>query len=179
MVFQGPWVANWVRAFNPSLDYGVAAFPSVSPDRRPVFVSSDVFVIPRGCQHPRQAMVFIEYVLRQEVMEELCREQCKVSPFREPGRQFFDTHPNPHIRTFDALALSPDTFGHPPMPTFRQASTEMLFMLENLLQGVRSPEEAVRNTQRKVDAIVNDYDRMARRRRAAAGSGRPPSRPGQ
>ncbi|HUU82179.1 MAG TPA: extracellular solute-binding protein [Phycisphaerae bacterium] len=168
MVFQGPWVANWVRTYNPSMDYGVAAFPSVRADRRPAFLSSDVFVIPRGSRHPREAMVFLRFVLRQDVMEGLCREHCKVSPFRQPGPDFFDGHPNPYIRVFDELALAKETFGHPAMPTFKQASTEMLFWLENVLQGVRGPEEAVRNTQQKIDAIVNDYNRKAERRRASA-----------
>ena len=167
MVFQGPWVANWVRRFNPSLDYGVAAFPSVSAERQNVFASADVLVIPRGSRHPREAMVFLAFVMRQEVMEELCRRHGKVSPFHTPRDDFFAKHPNPHIRTFDALATSEHTFGHPKMPTFKQASTEMLFMLENVLQGVRGPEEAVRNTQRKIDSIVNKYDRMARKRRRA------------
>lgn len=172
MVFQGPWLANWVRTYNPSLDYGVARFPSVRRDYHPVFVSSDVFVIPRGSRHPRESMTFLAYVLRQDVLEELCRRHCKVSPFRHPREEFFHDHPNPYIRTFDALALSETTFGHPKMPTFRQVSTEMLFMLENVLQGVRSADEAVRNTQRKVDSIVNEYNRMAEKRRGTGATAR-------
>ncbi|MCP4592826.1 MAG: ABC transporter substrate-binding protein [bacterium] len=168
MVFQGPWVANWVRTFNPSLDYGVAAFPSVTAERKNVFASADVFAIPRGSRHPREAMVFLAYVLQQDVLEELCLGHGKVSPFRTPGEKFFEEHPNPHIRTFDALASAPHTFGHPKMPTFKQASVEMLFLLENVLQGVRSPEAAVRKTQAKIDSIVNAYDRMAQRRREAS-----------
>ncbi|MHC4064954.1 MAG: ABC transporter substrate-binding protein [Planctomycetota bacterium] len=165
MVFQGPWVANWVRAFNPAMEYGVAAFPSVSTQRRNVLVSADVFAIPRGSSHPREAMEFLSYVLRQEVMEELCRLHGKVSPFREPGPGFYENHPNPHIRVFDELALADSSFGHPKMPTFRQASTEMLFMLENVLQGVRGPEEAVGRTQSKIDSLVTEYQRMSAKRR--------------
>lgn len=165
MVFQGPWVANWIRAFKPDLEYGVAAFPSVSADRQNVFVSADVFAIPRGSRHPYEAMIFLKYVLQQEVLEEICQRQCKVSPFANPRPEFFDQHPiTEHIRTFDQLANSKYAFGHPQMPTFQQASTEMLYMLESILQGVRSAEKAVELCQKKVDSVVNEYQRMQSRR---------------
>ena len=51
------------------------------------------------------------------------------------------------------------------MPTFANASAELLFMLESVLQGVRSPEQAVQATQAKIDSIVNAYQGMADQRR--------------
>ena len=171
MVFQGPWVANWVKTYKPDLDYGVTEFPSIDESRTPVFVSSDVFVIPAGSPHPREAMTFLAYVLRQDVMEELCREHWKVSPYAEPGPDFYKLHPNPHIREFDRMALSPDAFGHPKMPTFVQASIEMLFMLENVIQGIRQPDEAVELTQRKVETFLDEYNRMAAIRHGEAEGG--------
>jgi len=164
MVFQGPWLANWARTYTPNLDYGVAPFPSVTQERRNVFASADVFVIPRGARHPQEAMTFLAYVERQDVMESLCKAHGKVSPFRMPAADFYATHPNPHIRVFDEMASSPDAFGYPKMPVWTQASTEMLYLLESILQGVRGPDEAVHLTQVKVDTIVGEYQRMAARR---------------
>jgi multiple sugar transport system substrate-binding protein len=164
MVFQGPWVSNWVRAYTPSLDYGVAPFPSVTRERRNVFASTDVFVIPSGSRHPREAMRFLKFVLDKEVMDELCSAHCKVSPFREPGPGFFAAHPNPHIRVFDEMARSPHAFGYPKMPTFAQASSEMLFLLESVLRGVREWDDALQMTQQKVGSIVSEYQRMAAER---------------
>jgi len=167
MVYQGPWVANWVRQYKPSLEYGVARFPADREDRHPVFVSSDVFVIPRGSRHPREAMRFLSYLLRQDVLERLCREHWKLSPFRTPSEDFFRNHPiREHIRTLDALADSDDVFGYPRMPTWAEASVEMLFMIENIFQGHRPPDEALRETQAKIDVIVNEYQRMAALRQA-------------
>jgi ABC-type glycerol-3-phosphate transport system substrate-binding protein len=167
MVFQGPWVSNWIRTYKPGLDYGVARFPSVTADRANVFASTDVFVIPSGSPHPEEAMVFLAYVFRQEVMEELCRAHGKVSPFRQPGAEFFENHPNPFIRVFDEMAQSEHAFGYPKMPMFAEASMELLTMLESVLRGVRAPEEAVRMAQAKIDTIVADYQEMAERRRVA------------
>jgi ABC-type glycerol-3-phosphate transport system substrate-binding protein len=169
MVFQGPWMATWARTYAPELDYGVARFPSAEADRQHVFASADVFVIPRGAKHPREAMLFLSYVLRQDVMEELCRAHGKVSPFRAPSSEFFANHTNPHIRTFDALAASPDVFGYPKMPTWSQASSAMLTLLDTVLRAKDSPADAVAAAQRRIDAIVQEYDAMQRLRYGDAG----------
>lgn len=166
MVFQGPWMTNWINTYTPDLDYGVAPFPSVSKERQNVFASADVFAIPRGSRHPREAMRFIAYVLEPEVMHELCKAHGKVSPFRDVDESFFADHPNKFIRVFDDMALSEYTFGHPKMPMFKEASIEMLFMLENILQGVRTPSDAIEFTQGKINAIVDQHQAMAAKRRS-------------
>jgi multiple sugar transport system substrate-binding protein len=170
MVFQGPWLANWARVYAPDLDYGVAPFPSVDRQRPHVFASMDVFVIPAGARRPREAMIFLMYVLRQDVMEELCQAHGKVSPYRVPTPGFFAHHPNPHIRLFDELANSPYAFGYPKMPTWAEAWTETLYLLETVLRGARDPTEAIRATQAKVDDVVAHYEHMAAQRRQRAGS---------
>lgn len=165
MIFQGPWLANWARVYAPNLDYGVAAFPSVTAERKNVFASTDVFVIPRGSKHPREAMAFLAFLMRPENLEELCAAHGKGSPFRTPGPMFYRNHPNPKIREFDELAASPHAFGYPKMPMWSEAWTEMLYLLETVLRGARPPKEAIEMTQRKVDQIVAEWQR-ARERRA-------------
>jgi len=164
MVFQGPWMSNWARVYTPDLDYGVAPFPSVTRERQNVFASCDVFVIPRGARHPREAMIFLQYVMQQDVLEALCMEHGKVSPFRTPGENFFRDHPNPHIRVFDEMASSPYAFGFPQMPSWVQASDELLHMLDNVLRGAADPDEAIRATQEKVSAAVKTYEEMSAKR---------------
>ncbi len=183
MVFQGPWMSNWIRRYAPDLDYGVAPFPSVTAARRNNFVSSDVFVIPTGSPHPRAAMTFLRFVLRQDNMEALCSAHCKTSPFRTPLPSFYRDHPNPFIRVFDEMARSGRPFSYPQTPTFTQVSAETLYLLENILRGVEEPDRAIAAAQRKIDSIVAEYDRMAARRRRAgdaptippaSGNGAPP-----
>jgi ABC-type glycerol-3-phosphate transport system substrate-binding protein len=169
MVFQGPWISNWVRAYAPELDYGVAPFPSVTRERQNTFVSTDVFAIPRGSRHVPEAIRFLQFVLKQETLEELCSAQCKISPFRKPLPGFFEHHPNPHIRTFDEMARSEYAFGYPAMPMWAQVYTETLFMHESVLRGVRKPDEAVRMTQQKVDSVVREYQFMSAKRHEASG----------
>lgn len=167
MVFQGPWMSNWIRTYAPELDYAVAPFPSATPDRRHAFASADVFVIPRGARRPREAARFLAWLQRQENLEALCREHGKVSPFREPSAAFFADHPNPFVRVFDDLAASPDAFGFPGMPTWAQVESEMILALQSLLRGDRTPQQTITQTQARVDRIVAEYQRMAARRGAA------------
>lgn len=165
MVMQGPWMTNWINRYKPDLDYGVGRFPSADPQRRHVLASADVLVIPASSKHPREALIFLEYLLRPEVMEELALEHGKLSVYKHPSADFFARHRNPYIRTFDELAESPDAFGNPKMPMFGEAWTETLFMLENVLRGRKTPAEAAAETQTKVNRIVRDYERTRARRR--------------
>lgn len=167
MVFQGPWLANWAQRYTPELEFGVAAFPGVTPGRRFALADADVFVVPRGTRHPRAALAFLAYVLRQDVLEELCWAHRKLSPYRTPGPEFFARHPNPHARTFDELASSPDVFSYPKMATWPEVQAELLVMLNSVLGGSRTVDEAVRATQAKVDAIVREHAAMQARRGGA------------
>ncbi len=163
MIYQGPWMSNWIRTYAPDLDYGVAPFPSSEPGRQYAFASADVFVIPNGARHRREALAFLKYLLRREMMEELCRAHNKLSPFREPGPDFFATHPNPYIRVFDELSRSPDAFGYPKMPTWQQASAELRALLTSILRGA-AVAPAVAASQARIDRMVAEYQHMAAQR---------------
>jgi len=166
MIHQGPWMANFIERYKPSLDYGVAAFPSACPDgRRPVFVSSDVLVLPKGARHTREAVVFLNWLMRQDVLERLCKAHGKNSPFKAPRDDFFAGHPNPHARMHHELANSPDAFGYPKLTTWPQVNHELLNAVNNVWGGLATPEQAARDTQRRIDDIVRGYERVATRRR--------------
>ncbi|MCC6361259.1 MAG: ABC transporter substrate-binding protein [Phycisphaerales bacterium] len=167
MLFQGPWFSNWIRKYTPDLDYAVAPFPSSTPEGDNVFASEDVFVIPRGAPHAREAMTFLKWVAAQPQLEELCRSHGKVSPFKSPAPAFFDGHPNPFVRVFDAMAASPRAFGFPQMPMWAQVESELLAAHARLLSGRQTPDAVVSETQQRLDAVVAEYQRMAARRRGS------------
>jgi ABC-type glycerol-3-phosphate transport system substrate-binding protein len=164
MVFQGPWMTNWIETYTPNLDYGVAPFPSVSAHRPHHFASTDNFVIPRGSRHIRESMIFLKFMMQQENLEALAQAHGKVSPFRTPLPGFVEQHKNPHIRVFDALAGSPDAFGYPPMPMWPQVWTTTLNMMQSILEGREEVEAAVLDAQAKVGRIVEEYWRMKKYR---------------
>lgn len=170
MVYQGPWVANWIRTYAPSLDYAVAPFPSATPGRQHVFASADVLVLPRGARRVPQAMTFLAWLVRPEHLEQLCKAHGKASPFREPSAAFFDGHPNPYVRVFDEMAASPDAFGFPRMPMWTQMEDEAKWFMQALLRGDYAPAEAVRRSQARIDAFVAEHQRIADRLRAKDGT---------
>ncbi len=168
MIFQGPWLSKWADRYTPDLDYGVAPFPSANRDDHYAFASSDVFVIPTNAPHTRAALIFLEYVLQQPVLERLCREHYKISPFRKPGTDFFARHENPHVRTFARIAASPQAFGYPAMPTWPQANDELHELLEDILGGA-PVAPALAETQARIDRIVRAYQHMQALRAARQG----------
>ncbi len=165
MVLQGPWLSAWAARYAPDLDYAVAPFPSVSTQRQHVLASTDFFVIPRNARRPREAMVFLKYMVSQPVLEELNRAHGKVSPFRRPQPAFYEGHVNPFVRVFDEMATSPYAFGSPPMPNWTEAWTETLYMTESIQRGVARPTAALTAAQEKIDVLVAQQERMAARRR--------------
>ena len=165
MVYQGPWVAKWITEYRPELDYAVAPFPSVTREKQHHFASADVFVIPRGSRHPREAMIFLAYLMHQGVLEELCKAHGKVSPFRTPGSDFFVNHPNPYIAVFNGMAGEPGAFGYPSMPMWEQARRRLEVLLDTVLQGDHDVDREVAGAQQKIDTIVREYERMAAKRR--------------
>lgn len=167
MHFQGPWFSNWIRKYTPDLDYAVAPFPSSAPGGGNVFASEDVFVIPRGTAHPREALVFLKWIESQPNLEALCKRHGKVSPFKAPAAAFFEGHPNPFVRVFDDMANSPHAFGFPRMPMWAEVETELLAVHTRLLACRRPADAVLVEAQRRLDAIVAEYQRMAARRRGA------------
>jgi ABC-type glycerol-3-phosphate transport system substrate-binding protein len=156
MLHQGPWIANWIQTYRPSLDYGVAPFPSVSENRQYSFASMDIFVIPRGARHPREAMLFLSYLMQQPVLEELCAAHCKPSPFKTPLPGFSEQHPNPYINVFQAAAESPDVFRYPEMPTWPSAADEMVQMMVAILNGA-PPKPRATLAEERINARVAEY----------------------
>ncbi|MCA9244193.1 MAG: ABC transporter substrate-binding protein [Phycisphaerales bacterium] len=166
MVFQGPWMSNWINHYNPDLDYAVAPFPSVTTERENVMASADVFVIPRAAPHPREAMRFLEFVMRQENLEEVCRAHCKVSPYRAPLERFEKDHPNPFIHVFDKMADSKYVFTCPRAPMFPEISQAMLVVLLDVLHAddPAKVDVAIEKGQRTIDLIVDAHQAKAARR---------------
>ena len=115
MIVQGPWLANFIRAVRPDLDYAAAPVPVADALYDPAhpppptgLLEADILMIPRGCPHPEEAFEFLLFMQRIDVQEELALAHCKPSPFLRSSPGFLDNHPNRAIRAFDAVAKSPN-----------------------------------------------------------------------
>ncbi|MFZ5895721.1 MAG: extracellular solute-binding protein [Myxococcota bacterium] len=162
MVLQGVWLANYVEAFAPNLEWGAAPFPSLNADDPPVsFVDADMLVIPRGSAHPREAFAFMRFLSEQRNTEKLCLLQRKNSPLREVSPEFFEQHKNPYIRMFQALPASPGARGGLRMGVWTEYRTELHSTFQKVWLGRATPEEALRETNTRMQ---RSWDRLRRRR---------------
>lgn len=157
---NGTWKANYVNVYKPGLRWFAVPFPR--PDDRPdlanrTILNQDVFVIPRGAKHTKEAFEFIRFVQRQDVMEGLCLAHGKNSPLEKVSDGFFADHPNHEIRLFDRLARSPGAFAQPQVGIFPQISSEMNVAFEEINTGLKTPEQALHDAQHHLETVWNTY----------------------
>lgn len=166
MVFQGVWMANYIRMHNPSLRWGVAPFPGPGGDEtHPVTLAqADVLLIPRGCKHPEEAWRFVRYVNSRgdpkdpsaplEGMEILCLKQGKHTPFKTTTRTFLDQHAHESLKVFIDLGNTPNVFIEPMMPMWEEIRTAIPASFEELMsqgdQPGHSPEEILKRLQNRL-----------------------------
>ncbi|MBS1710547.1 MAG: ABC transporter substrate-binding protein [Armatimonadetes bacterium] len=164
-VLQGVWMANFIEKHNPDLDWGAAPFPY--PEKRPDLANSslldlDILVIPVGAKHPKEAFEFIKFVQQQENMELLCLGQKKHSPLAQVSPGFFENHPNPNIELFQNLSKSGTTLAPPKTPIWPQWSDEINTMVQSINSGSKTPEQALRDVQTKMQPILDNCLRHER-----------------
>ena len=135
MVLHGVYFPAFIDRHKPHLDYGVVPFacaPGV-PGPRSV-MKEDVLMIPRGCPHPKAAWKFVYYV-QTEGLPIICRLQGKHLPIRLPpdqADQFARTHPNPHFKVFNDLALSEHSFIVPRTIVWQEYNAEIWKMFDHI-----------------------------------------------
>ncbi|MBK7403774.1 MAG: extracellular solute-binding protein [Phycisphaerales bacterium] len=169
MILQGPWMANFINTFNPTLDYLVTPFPVadelVTSGILPGLLEADVLAIPRGCPHPEEAWTFFKYMQTQEVQEALARAHCKPSPMRETSPGFFAGHGNPYVEVFDAIAKSPDVKVLPQTRVEKQFSDMSGSAFDAIWMGADVQTELQRLQDRVQSLIVSAAEQNARRGR--------------
>ncbi len=110
MIAQGPWLANFINRYQPSLDYAASPLPvheSVYVPGSPLgMVEADVLVIPRGAKNPEAAFEFVRYTQQPRVQEQLARDHTKSSALAKSSDEFLAGHPNRSVAVHDAIAKS-------------------------------------------------------------------------
>ncbi len=129
MVLQGVWFPNFIdknASDELKANYGVAPFPSITGGPENLTIAeSDVIGIPTGARHPREAFEFVKFMASRRGVEILCRGQGKHSPHLNPSPGFFQDHPNPHVRLFHRLALSPNARRTPAIGVWKEYQQSM------------------------------------------------------
>ena len=150
-------------------DWAFAPWPSTEPNDDPkkavAYCTSDIFVIPKGAKHPKEAFEFMAYVTRQDVMEKLCMSHCKNSPLAASSDNFRNHHTNPYIDVYEDLAGSPNAKFAPRIPIIMEVKETLDVAIQNLAYMRANPktgkpftaEEALREAQEQLQAKYDDF----------------------
>jgi multiple sugar transport system substrate-binding protein len=169
MIVQGPWLANFIRALRPDLDYACAPVPvsaEILNTHPRGLLEADILIIPRGCPHPQEAYQFLLFMQTQEVQEELATAHCKPSPFLEMSKGFLDHHPHPSIRVFDAIAKSPHAQVLPRTRAWKQYS-DLLTSAFDAVWGGADAKTELKSVQARAQALIDAARTMRAQREQA------------
>jgi ABC-type glycerol-3-phosphate transport system substrate-binding protein len=171
MLLQGPWLANFIRAFGPNLDYAAAPVPVppqlLDPERPRGLLEADVLMIPRGCPHPEEAYQFLLFMQQQDTQEELATAHCKPSPFVSTSPGFFELHPNRSVRVFDTIAKSPAAQILPRTPAWKQYSDLTTSAFDSIWAGA-DPKTELTRVQSRAQQLIDAAAVLRRKREEVA-----------
>lgn len=84
MYLQGSWAIPAIKGLEPAFELGTFALPAVQ-DQRLVSGVDVAVTMAREPRHPKEAMAFVEYLMRPEVMKAYAEEQVAIPPLRQAG----------------------------------------------------------------------------------------------
>jgi len=166
MEIQGVWMYNFISKYAPGFEWGVAAFPSMDPEKHPevTIAECDVFCIPRGAKHPAEAFEFIKFANSRGPMEKLALGHRKFSPLAECSEGFVENHPNPYIRYFIDLARSPNALYVPKTGLWFEYRDEIGWAYGAAYDGITTSKDALDTIQTrlqwKMDRIMRRWDKV-------------------
>jgi ABC-type glycerol-3-phosphate transport system substrate-binding protein len=170
MEVQGVWMHNFIQKYNPKLKWSAAPFPY--PKDRPdlkghTIIEQDIFVLLKHCKHRDAAIAFLDYLQQQAPMEKLCMGQKKSSPLRLKSPEFWAKHDNPVIHLFDDMAYNTTSFATPKIGIWPEYDAEIGNALDEVSLLRKTPEDAVRDIDARMQPKLDQYlNRLEKRRNA-------------
>ncbi len=189
MIQQGPWVANYILNFKPSLDgltdasqedlnepaslrrerdhWAVAPFPSAVAGLKDVtFAPFDCVCIPKGARHKKEALDFLAYMNRQDVMENLCNMHGANSPLANVSENFLEHHKNPYVGVFEELAKSPNAHGMPQIPIMPEVVDELNDLVQRVTVAQQDPATVLLAAQERLQKQYDTFIAEQKQRHA-------------
>ena len=168
---QGTFMANFIHHQNPSMDghWAAADFPGKTAAlSHATFCDANLFCIPRGAKHRREAFEFVAYMQQQKPMEKLCGLHCKLSALKQVSAEFLQENKNPYIRIFDDLAASPYAHCAPACPILPQVVEEMTAFEQRLANLQVTPVQGLAEMQTRLQASLDQFNTVQQLRRQKA-----------
>lgn len=170
MIVQGPWIANFIRRYNPSLDYAAVPVPLSpdvpDPDQPRGMLEADVLMIPRGCPHPEESFAFVSFMQSREIQEQLAAEHCKSSPMARVSESFMRAHANRSVAVHDAITASPRVEVLPQTPAWKPYADLLIGAFDEVWSGGEARAIMTR-VQTRAQAILDRASSLRERRKGA------------
>lgn len=143
---NGIWEYGFVKKFSPQFDISVKALDATE-------LTVDALAIPRGARDYDKSLYFMSWLLKEENISYLAKEQnkfptIKLSP--EKRKEFLKNHKHPYIEVFMDLAESKTAYHFPHLSFSKEYKREITKAFNRVLRLESSPEKALFDLQVKI-----------------------------
>lgn len=156
---SGGWNLKTIPADAPDLKFGVAVVPKPKAccGVHASFAGSEILVTFAKSKRHKDALKLARFLVEKQNMIALCRSAKSVQPtFRGVENDpYYDS--NPLERTF-VVQLS-TAIAPPPHPRWPEIEEVIESTVEEVVYGVKKPEEALLEADRKISSIVSNAER--------------------
>ena len=172
IIVQGPFFAKFIQLNNPTFEghYGVSFVPLPQalnqPEGSVALGDLDCWVIPLGARHKTEALEFLRFLTRQDVMEDLCTAHAKPSPLMKVSPGYFKRNPNPYIDVFEKATVAQTVHILPPSPIWERVQSEIISAVGSMWRDPEHfpVEETLARVQKTADGYVREHQYYQQKR---------------
>ena len=145
---SGVWEKNLAKIYNPEMEVTIAPFPGKVENA--TLISVDALAIPKMAKNKKEAAEFMQWLLKQENVENLALAQAKFSPLKDVTESFYLEHSNPYIKVFIDLANSPNAKFFPQLSFIKRYQRDIKEAYDKVLRMELNAKEALDQLQEKL-----------------------------
>ncbi|MCG8479610.1 MAG: sugar ABC transporter substrate-binding protein [Spirochaetales bacterium] len=150
MAIGGPWSFPLIEQANPDIEYGLSVHPYGSSPAS--VLGGWALVIPATTDNPEAAWDFATYLTGYETWMYWIEERGGPMPTR---RDVADDSPVLQDPRWQAIfEVFPNAVHRPPIPEYPQISEQIQLMVQSVLLGTHTPDEAITGAEAEVNRIL-------------------------
>ncbi len=151
---SGSWNFALIPRMNPTLNFGVGLLPrpSATHGTAASFAGGEMLVILKNCKHPEEALALILFLVQEEQAMAIVEAQRNIVPTVKSAIQhpYYRTHPEQKV-VFEQVRTAVAPPAHPAWVKMQERITRTL---EEVILNDRDPAEALQETTRAIDRIL-------------------------
>lgn len=155
MQINGGWHANFIKKYNPKMNYIVAPVPTAGAQKYGAsFVDGNTWMVPRGAKAAKEAMQFVAYFSAPERSAKVAEGVFNITPLRD-GLALQKTTGAPAMALSVKMAGSKDNFGLPAVDPMLLIRRELEAGFNKLIAGQLKPAAMLDGVAKSVDTAIS------------------------